>query len=543
MQSAMTERTLAFSVALTGCGRFRFGALLILLSLLCIQLLIGPAAAQEAATESAQPAAQGEKNEDGKDSAGERLLVTRHTIGIGGVGIEYEATTGYLELKDDSGKHKADIFFTAYVKDTDWADTGRPITFAFNGGPGAASVWLHLGALGPKSVRVEEDGKLLPAPHGLIDNPNTWLPFTDLVFIDPVGTGLSRAASGEDPKQFWSVQGDVESVGEFIRLYCTKYNRWLSPKFIAGESYGATRAAALSSYLQDKFSLLLNGVVLISPVLNFQTISFDPGNDLPYVVYLPAYTATAWYYGKLAPELQKDFASTLAAAEQFAVSEYNAALAKGAGLAPAERSEIVEKLSYFTGLSTDFIDKVDLRIDQMAFSKELLRDARRAVARLDSRFQGIDADVVGRAPEYDPSLFTTAGAYGTAMRAYLRTELQFESDLDYEVLNSEVTGAWNWQSAVRGQGYVYVADNLRNAMTKNSYLKVFVGNGYYDLGTPYFATWYTVTHLGLDPGLAGNVTVSFYPAGHQMYMHRPSHEKMSTEVAEFYRDAPAGDGG
>jgi carboxypeptidase C (cathepsin A) len=334
----------------------------------------------------------------------------------------------------------------------------------------------------------------------------------------------------------------VESVGEFIRLYCTKYNRWLSPKFIVGESYGATRAAALSSHLQDRYSMLLNGIVLISPVLNFQTISFDPGNDLPYVVYLPAYTATAWYHGKLAPELQKDFASTLAAAEQFAVSEYNTALAKGSRLTPAERSGIAEKLSYFTGLSTDFIDKVDLRVDQMAFSKELLRDVRRTVARLDSRFQGIDADVVGRTPEYDPSLFTTAGAYGTAMRAYLRTVLQFESDRDYEVLNSQVTGAWNWQSAVHGQGYVYVADNLRDAMTKNEYLKVFVGNGYYDLGTPYFATWYTVTHLGLDPALAGNVTVSFYPAGHQMYMHQPSDEKLSAEVAEFYKGASAGGG-
>ncbi len=510
----------------------------------------GAAGKKESVQTVAQKAPSGEQTreqEAGGEGSGAQqptapLSTTQGSVKINGKELAYSATAGYLTIKDASGKHKAEIFFVAYMcnegAQTRKSQSARPVTFAFNGGPGASSVWLHLGAFGPKTIPVESEGRLSAAPQQLVDNPYTWLPFTDLVFIDPVGTGFSRAAPDEDPKEFWSVKEDLESVAEFIRLYCSKFDRWLAPKFIAGESYGGTRAAALASYLQERCNMLLQGVVLISPALNFQTIYFDPGNDLPYMVFLPAYTATAWYYKKLPPELQQcKLEEVLAESERFAATEYSVALARGSALSGEERSAVAGKLSRLTGLSKEFLERIDLRPDQPIFSKELLSSGGKSAARLDSRFAAINTNPAGCAPDFDPSLFYTAGVYGGAMEAYARRDLHFETDREYETLNSQVNASWNWRTSPSGQGYLYVADNLRDAMTKNQNLQVFIASGYFDLGTPYSATTYTVDHMGLDPSLRSNITMAFYPAGHQMYIHRPSHEKLCADAAAFYRKA------
>ncbi len=479
-----------------------------------------------------------------------KLSSTRRSIKIGDQVIDYRATAGYLPIVDADGKHKADIFFTAYVKETDASasaqrqgrgevrDASRPVSFAFNGGPGAASVWLHLGALGPRMAAVEGNDRLLPPPYELTDNPFSWLAFTDLVFIDPVGTGYSRPASGEDAKQFYSVKNDIESVGEFIRLYCTRFNRWPSPKFLVGESYGTTRAAALASHLQDRHHILLTGVVLVSPVLDFQTILFTEGNDLVYFIYLPAYTATAWYHKKLPPDLQADLEKALSEAEQWALSDYLTALAAGSALSPEVRKTVVEKLSRLTGISAATVDKANLRIDQVLFARELLAGERKIVGRLDSRFTYDNSNPTNCGSTYDPILFTTAGIYGTVMRDYVRRDLGFETDIPYEALNDKVVGNWDWHSGMGGrQGYVYVTDNLREAMMENPNLHVLMAGGYFDLGTPYYAARYSANHLGLPPSLRGNLTLAFYEAGHQMYTHKPSHEKLFKDAAAFYGHA------
>jgi carboxypeptidase C (cathepsin A) len=358
----------------------------------------------------------------------EKVSMTHHSININGMTLNYTAFAGYLPMKDEMGKLKANIFFTSYTKDGEVDKSQRPITFAFNGGPGAASVFLHLGALGPKRILLTEKGEALPPPYKLVDNAYTWLDFTDLVFIDPVGTGYSRAAPGEDPKQFWGVKEDIQSVGEFIRLYLTKYNRWLSPKFIAGESYGTTRAAGLSSHLQNKLSINLNGIVLISEALNFQAIVFAPGNDLPYILFLPTYTSTAWYHKKLLPELQSNLQKTLEEAEQFTLNEYVLALAQGDLLSEAERDKIVEKLAHYTGLQKHYIQNSNLRIRQDSFMKELLRNEHRRIGILDSRITGsyTPHDFVE-----DPSVFEVTDPMVATWNDYVRNELKYENDLPY----------------------------------------------------------------------------------------------------------------
>src|SRR5215470_15841895 len=323
-----------------------------------------------------------EKKPEEKPAKEEKPSVTHHEIRAGGVLIRYTATAGYMPMKDEAGKLKANIFYMAYTRDG-VAPGRRPITFTFNGGPGSSSVWLHLGAIGPRRVVMGDNGEPLPPPYRLVDNEYSWLAFTDLVFIDPVTTGYSRPAPGEKPEQFHGVQEDIESVGEFIRLYTTRYARWASPKFLAGESYGTTRAAGLSGYLQDRFGMYLNGIVLISSILNFQTADFNVGNDLPYVLFLPSYTTTAWYHKKLVPELQADFHKAVEESEKFALNDYTLALMQGARLPDAERQKTVAKLARYTGLSPKFIELNDLRVALPRFTKELLREERRTIGRLD----------------------------------------------------------------------------------------------------------------------------------------------------------------
>jgi carboxypeptidase C (cathepsin A) len=476
-----------------------------------------------------------EKKADSKpDAPKETLSETQHTLRAGDLKLEYKATAGTLVLKDDEGKAKASMFFVAYTRTDGDAGPRRPITFTFNGGPGSSSVWLHLGAFGPKRVLMKDNGDPLPGPYRLADNDATILDLTDLVFIDPVSTGFSRPAPGQSGKQFHGVQEDVQSVGEFIRLYTTKFGRWGSPKFLAGESYGTTRAANLANYLQDHDGLNLTGVLLISAVLNFQTIRFDDGNDLTYPLFLPTYTATAWYHKKLAPELQADLRKTLDEAQRFAEGEYNAALMKGNKLSAAELASVRAKLARYTGLSEDFVGRNNLRVEIFRFAKELLRDQHRTVGRYDSRLVGLDTEPASDRPEYDPSYAAVQGTFTAAMNGYLRAGLKYDRDNPYEILTGKVQP---WDFGTAKNRYLNVSRPLKQALTKNRSLRVFVANGYYDLATPYFATEYTFNHLGLEPALADHVTMAYYDAGHMMYIDRACHRKLKKDVAAFYAKA------
>ncbi len=467
----------------------------------------------------------------------EKIVQTKHSLKIGGQEIKYTATAGTILLKLEDGTPKASIFYVAYTKD-DVSDTGqRPLTFSFNGGPGSSSVWLHLGLFGPRRVQMGDAGALLPPPYKLVDNDVSLLEISDLVFIDPVSTGYSRAVPGETPQQFHGVTQDVESVADFIRLYTTRNKRWSSPKFLAGESYGTTRAAGLSGYLQQRYGMYLNGIVLISSILNFETAEFDAGNDLPYILYLPTYTAIAWYHKKLPADLQSgNVQKAVEESRKFAVGEYQDALMAGDALTAARRAEIMQKVARLTGLSPDYIDRTNLRIEIQRFTKELLRSERRTVGRIDARFTGIDRDAAGERPELDPSIAAIIGPYSGMLNNYVRNDLKFDSDLPYEVLTGRVRP---WSYAPYENRYVNVAETLRSAMTQNPFLHVFVAKGYYDLATPFFAADYTFDHLGLDPTLRGHLSGAYYEAGHMMYVHPPSLAKLKADIAQFIKSSTA----
>ncbi|HTP11195.1 MAG TPA: peptidase S10 [Anaerolineae bacterium] len=495
-----------------------------------------------------KPAEPTEKSTEEKmPEVKDQLVTTEHRFTLNGQEITYTVTTGTLVLKEESEKSgdkageaegekpKATVFFVAYTR-TDIEDTTRrPITFSFNGGPGSASVWLHLGALGPRRVAMGDVDQLLPPPYGLTDNAYSVLDVTDLVFIDPMLTGYSRPVVGEKAKDFLNFKKDIESVGDFIRLYTTRYQRWLSPKFLIGESYGTTRAAGLSGYLQERHGLYLNGIMLVSSILDFGTAEAHPGNDLPYILYLPTYAATAWYHQRLKGRFQRDLHKLLAEVEQFALTDYASTLLRGASVPAKTRAVIIEQLAAYTGLSTDYLDRVNLRIEIMRFTKELLRNQHRTVGRLDSRFTGIDRDSGGEMFEHDPSMSATSGPFTAAFYDYVRRELKFESDLPYEVLNFKANEQWSF--AQHENRYVEVAETLRKAIAINPHLKIFVANGYFDLATPYFATEYTFNHLSLDPSLQSNIVMGYYEAGHMMYVHEPSLAKLKQDLAAFIPSA------
>lgn len=472
----------------------------------------------------------------------EEIVETNHTIQINGQEIAYTVTTGTLILKEESQKDdksegekaKATIFFTAYTRNSDIDVSQRPITFCFNGGPGSSSVWLHLGLFGPRRVQLDDIGNALPPPYRLVDNAYSLLDLTDLVFIDPVSTGFSRAVPGENPKDFHGFKKDLESVGDFIRLYTTRYERWSSPKFLAGESYGTTRAVAVSGYLQERHGLFLNGLMLISVVLDFQTLSHDPGNDLPYILFLPTFTATAWYHQRLARRLKNNFQKALAESKTFAMEEYALGLMKGAALPSKERTRLVQRLAYYTGLSTEFIQRHNLRVNMSRFVRELMREQKRVVGRLDSRFLGIDNDLGGSDFSYDPSYSNILGPYTATLNDYVRRELGFKSDLPYEILTDHVHP---WSYGEHENRYLNVGPTLRNVMTENPHLKVFVANGLYDMATPYLATEYTFSHLGLDESLQGNIFMGHYEAGHMMYIHKASLTSLRADLVRFLETA------
>lgn len=467
---------------------------------------------------------------------GEDLSETQHTVRIGSEEIRYTATAGTILLKDEAGIPKADAFFVAYTRDGVPGGQARPITFAYNGGPGSASIWLHMGALGPRRIQMAEDGFQPRPPYSLLENQYSILDVTDLVMIDPVMTGYSRPAEGEDKSQFHGVEEDLRWVAEFIRHYSTRFDRWTSPKFLLGESYGTLRSAGLAPVLQGR-GIELNGIILVSSVLDFSTIRFNEVNEKPYMMFLPTYTATAWYHGRLEPGLQsQDLESVLEEARDFSIGAYSTALHKGNLLSLAERREVAERVARLTGVSADFVERSNLRIEAEPFRKELLRSERLMTGRLDSRFTARDADAVGIDQEFDPSNHALTGAYVAMFLDYVRGELGYRTDQVY--YTSGQVRPWNY-SDYEGRPVAKV-EALRGAMARNPYLKVFVANGYYDMATPFFGTEYTFNHLGWEPEYQERVSMGYYGAGHMMYIVEDQLEKFKADVAGFIRSALPG---
>ncbi|MBA2369807.1 MAG: peptidase S10 [Candidatus Protochlamydia sp.] len=453
---------------------------------------------------------------------------TRHETVINGNPIAYKAVAGTFMLKDIKCEPTASLFFISYTKEGA-ENEQRPVTFCFNGGPGSSSVWLHLGTFGPKRVALSDKGDSLP-PFHLIDNEFSILDQTDLVFIDPVSTGFSQAIPTDKAKSFHGVEEDIKSVAEFIRIYLTRFNRWNSPKFIAGESYGATRAAGLAGHLHDKYFINVNGIILISSILNFQSIDFNAGNDMSYIMFLPSYTATAWYHHMLAPDLQNaPLPEVLQEAREFVSGEYLMALFQGSQLSKENRALITQKLSRLTGLTPEYIARTNLRIDNMRYMKELLRNRNQTVGRFDSRILGMDADAAGEMFDYDPSMNAIFGAFTSTFNNYVKNDLKWETDNRYQILNN--VQPWDYGS---GNQCFNVADTLRSVMAKNFNLRVFVANGYFDLATPFFGTEYTFNHLGMDRALLNHVTMKYYEAGHMMYIYLPALKQLKVDLSHFY---------
>jgi len=463
----------------------------------------------------------------------EKHVETKHSVVINGQRIDYTAVAGTILLRDADEKPTASIFYIAYTRDGVTNLSKRPLTFSFNGGPGSSSVWLHLGLLGPRRVLLKEDGGPLPPPYKLVDNEFSLLDESDLVFIDPVSTGFSRSVKPEDAKKFHGVDSDISSVADFIRLYTTRSNRWDSPKFIIGESYGTTRAAGLSGELREHQRMNVNGIMLVSTVLNFQTLHFSSGNDLPFLLYLPTYTAAAWYHKKLPPDLQgMDLKDVVAQAKTFAQGAYNSALVRGDSMTPEERGDVVKNLARFTGLSEEYVDRANLRVSLDRFAEELLRGENRVIGRYDARYEGYVRDRLSMRMEYDPSMEAVAGAFAATFNNYVRAELNYKTDLLYEILAN--VSPWNWGEE---NDFLDVAGVLADSLTRNPFLRVHISSGYYDLATPWLAVCYTLDHLRLDPDLIKNITLDTYTSGHMTYLNRPDLIKQKADLARFIQSA------
>jgi len=457
-------------------------------------------------------------------------VVTHHQITLDGKALKYTATTGRLPIMRDDGRIEAEMFFVAYTLDGQ-ETSQRPLTFAFNGGPGSATVWLHMGALGPKRVVLQPDGFMPPAPYHVSDNPYTLLDKSDVVLVDAIATGFSRAADAEAAKKFWGVKGDIASFSEFIRLYITRYERWTSPLFLFGESYGTTRAAGIAGYLAER-GISFNGITLLSTALSFQTLEDNKSNDLPYVLLIPSFTMIAGYHHKLAPDLSQDMAKARQEAEQWASGDYALALAKADALTPEEREKAIEQMARYTGLSKEVIDQANLRIDVAKFTHYLLLDQKVRVGRLDGRFTGPDPDGALDTPFYDPTQSAIMPAYTSVFNNYVRTELGYKTDMSYDVFaTGDFEKNWDWGSGI--EGFPNTATALRQALVKNPYLKVLVMEGYYDLATPYYAANYTIDHLDLPAKYRQNISIVTYEAGHMAYLPTDSLKKLKSDQVNF----------
>ena len=460
----------------------------------------------------------------------ERTSVTEHQIQVNEQILEYVATTGIMHIRNEKEKKSAAIFYIAYtLKDRDPID--RPITFCFNGGPGSCSVWLHLGAFGPKRIDMV-DGEIPKPNHSrLVDNEHTLLTETDLVFIDPVGTGYSRSGEEGKDEDFFNVEGDAKSLTQFIQQYISENHRWVSPKFLAGESYGTTRSALMAKLLEDK-GIALNGLILVSLAVNFQTFIAGLGNDLPYMLFLPTFTAVALHQGKLDPNLTSDRDALLQEVRDWSMNEYAAALLKGSRISEKERQHIAEKLSSYTGLDVEDIKNLNLRIADMRFSKTVLKRPGYTVGRMDGRYIGSDVDSDHRRTQTDPSINAPMGPYTGIINDYLVRTLEFSSQHDYNILNMKTNQNWKWERKEH-IGYPNTAPDLREAMIQNPHLRVLFANGIFDLATPFFAAEYTADHLDLPTERNDNIDFTYYEAGHMMYFHRPSHAKLTIDIFDF----------
>ncbi|MGA9450251.1 MAG: peptidase S10 [Verrucomicrobiia bacterium] len=463
------------------------------------------------------------------DATHKPVCVT-NTVTIAGQRVTYVAETGMLPILKPDGTSRASVFYVAYTRQDEKDLAARPVTFCFNGGPGSSSVWLHLGALGPRRVKMNPDGTLPPPPFGLVDNAYSILDGSDLVFIDPVATGFSRATKDEKPDQFFGDSADLDSVGEFIRLWTTRHERWLSPKYLCGESYGVFRAAGLADHLRSRCGMYLNGLILVSGVLDFATIADNPGNDVPYPLYLPAYTAAAHFHNKLPPDLQSDLPKALAEARAFAKGEYSAALQQGDSLSAGEHEKIAAELVRLTGLKPQVIEDNHLRIDEGVFRKQLLHDQGLILGAYDARITGRDDDPASPYPDFDPSSAATMGPFSAAINSYVRGELKFEDDLPYEIL----AGVQPWNYGARNN-YANAEEKLAATMNQNPYMRILVLGGRCDLVCPIDTVHYALDHMPLDAAYRTNITYAEFDAGHMMYVNLPDLKKMQKDLEGFLK--------
>lgn len=466
----------------------------------------------------------------------EEASFTDHTIKIGGQAIPYKATASTILLKNEKDEPTALIYSTAYTRSDVKDMSQRPIAFLYNGGPGSASIWLHMGSLGPRRVVTVNAGVTPPAPFKLMDNPDCLLDKSDLVFIDPVGTGFSHAVGKAQDKDFWGVDPDVKSLAQFIATYISRNNRWNSPKFLIGESYGTFRNAALANYLQGHDNMYLNGIVMVSSVLDLGNISFYPGQDLAYVLYLPSYAATAWFH-KTLKDRPENLNAFLDEARKFARGEYADALMKGDALGKAEKAEIVKKVARFTGLSEDYLDKANLRVRLFQFMQEIQRNRGLTTGRYDARFVGPTYNLIGEAADYDPQDTAISGAFVGAFNTYIREELKFGQDKSYKPAADFGPNRWDWKHDGSDFGFFpgapSVVLDLVQAMITNPRLKVEFEEGIYDLATPFMEVEYTADHMGLPENIRKNVLQQYYEAGHMMYVHDEDLAKLKKNVANF----------
>ena len=489
-------------------------------------------------------------DEKKNDIPPEKAVVTNHTGSVAGHTMSYKATTGTLIIRDDKGKPDASVFYVAYTVDGDPGK--RPVTFLYNGGPGSASIWLHMGSFGPVRVATESPEATAPAPFHIVPNSDSLLDKTDLVFIDAIGTGFSKGLpkgkdengkpdkDDENPnKRFWGTDQDIDAFGRFIARYITVNKRWNSPKFLFGESYGTPRSAGLAKWMEDK-GIALNGVVLLSSIINYA--SRLPGLDNDYVNLLPSYAAIAWYHNKLQnkPATLEPF---LTEVRNFARGDYAVALNKGQDLTPQERDAIAQRMSAYTGLSVTYLKEANLRVSQQRYRKELMRDDRRTLGRYDGRFEGIDSDAAGENPESDPADTAIRGAFTGAFNDYLARELNYTSDVVYNVSANGANREWDFKHTVRGSQrplpLPIMGSDLGDAMRTNPHLKVMSANGYFDLATPFYATEYDLGHMDIDAKLRGNLTFTYYPSGHMVYLNLDALKQFKIDLAKFYDSAVA----
>jgi carboxypeptidase C (cathepsin A) len=507
---------------------------------LAVALSVSPASAQGRGGQPPQtpaPAPASSESTPRVETAGpaeEKISQTSHTMRLEGRDIKYTATAGTLPIRLDNGQVSARMFFAAYTKDGEDVKT-RPVSFLYNGGPGAATIWLHMGSFAPKHVRMADEGFQPAPPYTLVDNENTLLGATDLVFVDAVDTGFSRVVSGVNNQQFHGVRGDLRAFGEFINGYLKTYSRFPSPKYLIGESYGTIRSAGLAQELQNRHGIELNGIALVSSLLSYQTLSPSAQNDAAYASHLETYTATAWYHRKLPADLAGDLKKAVDESRVFAFGDYLTALARGNRATPAERRAVAQKLARLTGLSTDFIERANLRIDPGRFRKELLRDKRLVVGRLDSRFTAVERDAAGEDDEFDLSNSALQGPYTAMFQDYVRNDLKWESDLHYP--SSGNVRPWNWDEFQNG--YMDMTDPLRSAMSHNPFLKIFVAQGYYDMATVMGGMEYNFAHLGYDPTFTERVSFGYYEAGHMIYIRPSAHKALTNDIAKFIQSTRA----